>query len=387
MSRAGSARPGAAASPPRTVLGALFDPLDPETEKRFGIGEEARRDEPEPEEASKAQPDEPPAESQDQPAPTEPKRGKVPEEGSAEVARKAPEVGLRDFSRQDFLTVGKSTFTQIGEDRVTYVAGGVTFFGLLSLFPAITAFVSLYGLMADPATIQGHLELLEDFVPEGGLEIIRNQVMSITQAGTSALSIAGIVALLIAFWSANGGMKALLDALNVAFFQSETRGFIQLNLVSMAFTLSGLVLIALMLGVIAVIPIVLGWLHLPPSSEMLLNLIRWPIMFAVLVLALAAIYRFGPAAPKSRWRWISPGAIFAAVALVITSMLFSFYTANFADYNETYGTLGAVVALMTWLWLAVTVVLVGAEINSELERHMKRMAGLTDPSMEAPPPA
>ena len=128
---AGGARPGAAAGPPRTVLGALFDPLDPETEKRFGIGEEARRDEPELEEAAKAQPAKPAAEARDQPAPTEQARGKVPEEGSAEVARKAPEVGLRDFSRQDFLTVGKSTFTQIGEDRVTYVAGGVTFFGLI----------------------------------------------------------------------------------------------------------------------------------------------------------------------------------------------------------------------------------------------------------------
>lgn len=371
--------------PPRTVLGALFDPLDPETEKRFGIGDDRETEAP-------AQAEAEPGSSADEPGTQAPAAGKaeraqVPEEGSAEVARKAPDAGLRDFSRQDFLTVGKATFAQIGEDRVTYVAGGVTFFGLLSLFPAITAFVSLYGLMADPQTIQGHLALLEDLVPEGGLEIIQGQVMSIAQAPTGALSFAGIAALLIAFWSANGGMKALLDALNVAFFQSETRGFIKLNLVAMAFTLSGLVLIALMLGVIAVIPIVLGWLHLPPGSEMLVNFIRWPIMFAVLVLALAAIYRWGPAAPKSRWSWVSPGAVFAAVALVITSMLFSFYTANFADYNETYGALGAVVALMTWLWLAVTVVLVGAEINSELERHMKRMAGLGDPATDIPPPA
>lgn len=326
------------------VLEALFDPLDDQKRLRFGLT---------PEDPT-ATPKVPP--------------GEVPAPGR-----------LRDLTRRDWLAVAKSTIGQIGVDRVTSVAGGVTFFGLLSLFPAITAFVSLYGLYADPATIEAHLALLDDLLPEGSLQIIRDQVVSIASASTGALSVAGVVALLVAFWSANGGMKALLSALNVAFFQRETRSFVRLNLVAMIFTLSGLVIIALMLGVIAVVPLMLQMLPVDWGSELLVTLIRWPIMFAVLVLALAAVYRWGPAAPYSRWRWISPGAVFAAVVLVITSMLFSWYAASFGNYNETYGSLGAVIALMTWLWLNAMIVLVGAEINSELERHMKRMAGLAVP--------
>ncbi|WP_304616500.1 YihY/virulence factor BrkB family protein [Paracoccus sp. (in: a-proteobacteria)] len=293
------------------------------------------------------------------------------------------EPGLRDLRLPDLVAVGKSTIEQIGEDRVTYVSGGVTFFGLLSLFPAITAFVSLYGLMADPATIDGHLALLSDLLPEGGLDIISTQVNAIAASPAGVLSVAGLVALLIALWSANGGMKALLSALNVAFYQRETRSFLKFNLISMGFTLGGLVLIAMMLTVVAVIPALLRWVPMAPTNETMLNLIRWPIMFAVLVLALAAVYRWGPSRPSSRWHWVSPGAVFAGVALVITSILFSWYAANFGSYNETYGSLGAVIALMTWLWLNATIVLVGAELNSELERHLRRMAGLPDPKAEA----
>lgn len=293
------------------------------------------------------------------------------------------EPGLRDLRLPDLVAVGKSTIEQIGEDRVTYVSGGVTFFGLLSLFPAITAFVSLYGLMADPATIDGHLALLSDLLPEGGLDIISTQVNAIAASPAGVLSVAGLVALLIALWSANGGMKALLSALNVAFYQRETRSFLKFNLISMGFTLGGLVLIAMMLTVVAVIPALLRWVPMAPTNETMLNLIRWPIMFAVLVLALAAVYRWGPSRPSSRWHWVSPGAVFAGIALVITSILFSWYAANFGSYNETYGSLGAVIALMTWLWLNATIVLVGAELNSELERHLRRMAGLPDPKAEA----
>ncbi|MFN3273105.1 MAG: YihY/virulence factor BrkB family protein [Paracoccus sp. (in: a-proteobacteria)] len=327
-----------------TVLDALFDTVDPRTGQPFG---------------------------------RQPEAPVLPQEPAVQPAR------LRDLRMRDLVAVTKSTITRIGEDRVTSVSGGVTFFGLLSLFPAITAFVSIYGLMADTGTIQAHLNLLSDFLPEGSLEIIRVQVTSIAESPAGALSIAGIVALLAAMWSANGGMKALLSALNVAFYQRETRSFVRLNLVAMSFTLGGLLVVALMLAVIAVIPAIVRLVPMAPASEAMVNSIRWPIMFAVLVLALAAIYRWGPAVPNSRWRWVSPGAVIAAVVLVATSMLFSWYAANFGNYNQTYGSLGAVIALMTWLWLNATIVLIGAEINSELERHTRRMAGLPDPLIEA----
>lgn len=332
-------------SSPPGVLDALFGDLDDSTRSRFGMKTE------------------------------DPPRAKTP-------ARPHPAgktIGLRDLTRADWIKIAKSTFEQIGTDRVTAVAGGITFFGLLSLFPALTAFVSIYGLVADPATISGHLDLLQSFLPQGALDIIRNQVEAITSSPGTALSLAGIGGLLVAFYSANGGVKALLSALNVAFFQTETRGFLRLNMVSMAFTLGGLVLVVLMLGVIAVLPILLQMLPLAQSTSSWVAVIRWPIMFGVLILALAALYRWGPDAPDSRWRWISPGAVLAAVGLVVTSILFSWYAANFADYNETYGSLGAVIALMMWLWFASTVVLVGAEVNSEIENHLRDLAGVPAP--------
>lgn len=342
------------------ILDALLDPVDPRTGRAFGAPDP--KDDPSTIEASDD------GEARDQ---------------QAAEASNVQQAGLRDMGWRDVISVGKSTFTEIGEDRVTYVSGGVTFFAILSLFPAITAFVSIYGLMADPATIESHLAMMEGLVPPGALDIVYGQISAIASGPGGLLTIAGLVALGVAFWSANGGMKALLSALNVAFFQRETRSFVKFNLVSMGFTLAGLLLIAMMLVVIAVIPAILRAVPMAPNSEWLLNLIRWPILFAALVLALAAIYRWGPSKPSSRWHWVSPGAVIAGILLVITSVLFSWYAANFGDYNETYGSLGAIIALMTWLWLNATIVLVGAEINSELERHLKRKSGLPDPKVEA----
>ncbi|MDB6176978.1 YihY/virulence factor BrkB family protein [Paracoccus sp. Z330] len=282
---------------------------------------------------------------------------------------------IRSLGGKDVLAVARDTMKKVSADRVTAVAGGVTFFGLLSLFPAITAFVSIYGLVADPAIIAEHLSLLEKFVPAGTLDIIRAQVESIANSPGSALSAAGVIGLLVAFYSANGGMKAMLSALNVALMQNESRGFLRLNLVAMGFTLSALAILALMLTVVAVVPILLAWLPMQDGRDLWLPAIRWPAMFAVLTLALAGLYRWGPSVPNPRWRWISPGAVFAAVALVVVSMGFSWYAANFANYNKTYGSLGAVIGLMMWLWLSSTVILVGAELNSALDRRIKAKVG------------
>lgn len=274
--------------------------------------------------------------------------------------------------RRGLVGIVRETAERISEDRVSAVAGGVTFFALLSLFPAITAFVSLYGLAADPARIAAHLDLLAAFLPEGALQIVRGQVEAIAASSGSLLSLAGLGGLAVALYSANGGMKALLSALNVALFQKETRGFLQLNLVAMCFTLGGLVMVALMLGVIAVIPVLLHYLPLPDRTGALVGLLRWPILFAVLLGAIAALYRWGPARPQRRAAGLSPvlpGALLAGVMLVAASMLFSWYAANFANYNRTYGALGAVIALMMWLWLSGCILLAGAELNAVMGRR------------------
>lgn len=293
----------------------------------------------------------------------------------------APETPWQ-LSRSSWIAVFKRTIKEFSKDRVTSVAGGVTFFALLALFPAITALVSIYGRVADPATIADNLAMLNRFLPASAIDLIAGQVTAIASAPKTALSIAGVVSLLAALWSANGGMKALIEALNVAWFETEKRGFIKLNLVSLAMTLGAIVGIIVLLAVIAVLPAVLKALFLGSGAETLMNLLRWPLMVVVLILGLAVIYRFGPSKEDASWQWISPGALLATAGLLVASIGFSWYTANFANYNETYGSLGAAIAMMMWLWIAAIVVMTGAELNSEVERQLKIENGLEDPAQD-----
>lgn len=290
------------------------------------------------------------------------------------------------LGRKSWIELSRRVIAEIGRDRVMSVAGGVTFFGLLALFPAITALVSIYGLFTDPVTMTDHLAMLERVLPADAVDIIAAQIERITASPTAALSLAGIMALSMALYSATGGMKALIEALNVAWFETESRNFLKLNVVAMLFTLGGIALIVMMIGVIAVIPIALKYLHLGGSAEWLVTVIRWPLMFGVLIFALACIYRWGPSVSNPRWHWITPGAIFAGLGLIVSSMLFSWYATNFGNYNEIYGSLGAVIVLMMWLWITAMVIMIGAEINSEVERQLDKENGLPlrdDPTAKA----
>ncbi len=271
-----------------------------------------------------------------------------------------------------WMDIAKRTIKEIGQDRVVSFAGGITFFALLALFPAITALVSIYGLFADRNDVAEHLNLLAAFVPQGGLEIIGDQITRIASADAKALGFASFFSIAIALWSANGGMKALLDGLNVAYGEQEKRSFIKLNLTSMGFTLGAMLLVIALIGVIAVLPALTKWLPFSGVAEALMTWARWPFVFIAMMGVLAALYRFGPSREDARMAWVAPGTILAAVGLVVFSMAFSWYAANFANYNETYGSLGAVIGFMTWMWLSTTIVLVGAELNHEAERQTTR---------------
>lgn len=288
----------------------------------------------------------------------------------------APETPWQ-LGRQSWIAVLKRVATEFSRDRVTSVAGGVTFFALLALFPAITALVSIYGRVADPTTIADNVEAMSRVLPDSAVELIAGQVNAIASAPATALSIAGIVSILIALWSANGGMKALIEALNIAWYETEKRGFIKLNLVSMALTLSAIIGIMALVTAIAVIPVILSVLMPGSMVETLVGWLRWPLMLGLLILGLAVIYRYGPSKNDPAWQWISPGALLAAAGLMIASAGFSFYVSNFANYNQTYGSLGAVIVMMMWLWIGSIVVLTGAELNSELERQIKIENGVT----------
>ena len=263
------------------------------------------------------------------------------------------------------------TYQQIGEDRLLAVAAGVVFYGLLAVFPAVTALVSLYGLFASPAAISDQLALLSGILPDSAVEILREQIGRLT-ANSSKLGLGFIFGLAVALWSANSGMKAIMDALNVVYEEKEKRGFIKLNLISLAFTLAGIGVLLLALGAVVVLPIALNYLGLHNATDLLLRLARWPLLIVIVIFGLAVLYRYGPSRREPRWQWISVGSAFAAIAWLVSSALLSWYLASFAHYDATYGSLGAGIGMMMWMWISSIVILFGAQLNSEIEHQTVR---------------
>ncbi|MBB4396923.1 YihY/virulence factor BrkB family protein [Bradyrhizobium sp. ERR14] len=261
------------------------------------------------------------------------------------------------------------TYQRIDEDRLLATAGGVVFFGLLAVFPAVTAVVSSYGLFADPATISANLQTLATMLPEGSFQIVEDQVARVVSHGNTTLGATFLLGLLLAIWSANAGVKAIFDALNVAYEEREKRSFIRLNMVSLAFTVGGIVALLVMVGLVVAFPLALNHLGMAPESKLIVALARWPLMFLVLLVALAILYRFAPSRDAPRWQWLSLGAVIAAILWIAGSALLSWYLSEFANYNATYGSLGAAIGLMTWMWMSAIVIMFGAELNSEIERQ------------------
>jgi membrane protein len=260
----------------------------------------------------------------------------------------------------------------IGKDRVILVAAGVTFYLILALFPAIAALVALYGLFADPTTITSHLDSIADLVPAGALEVIRDQITRVASQGRTTLGLTFIAGFLVSLWSANAGMKSLFDALNLVYNEPEKRSFIWLNIISLMFTVLAIIFVLGGIGVMIVLPIVLNFVGLGGATEMVIKIARWPALLIVVTLALAFLYRYGPSREKPQWRWITWGSAVAAVSWLVVSILFSWYAENFGSYNETYGSLGAIIAFMFWIWLSIIVVLIGAELNAETEHQTVR---------------
>ena len=264
------------------------------------------------------------------------------------------------------------TYQQIGEDRLLAVAAGVVFYGLLAVFPAVTALVSLYGLFASPAVIGDQLSLAAGILPQGAVDILREQIGRLTAGNGAKLGFGFLFGLVVALWSANAGMKAIIDALNVVYEEKEKRGFFKLNLVSLAFTVTAIGSLLLALGAVVVLPVALSYLGLQDTTDLLFRLARWPLLLAVVVIGLALLYRYGPSRREPRWQWISVGSVFAAAAWLISSALLSWYLASFAHYNATYGSLGAGIGMMMWMWISSIVVLLGAQLNSEIEHQTAR---------------
>lgn len=274
-----------------------------------------------------------------------------------------------DSPAADWKDVVRRVWQSIGDDHISLVAAGTAFFGLLAIFPAMTALVSLYGLVADPVTIREHVEAMRGVVPESGLEMIESQLKRIVEQGETANGITFLIGLATALWSANAGMKALFEAMNVAYDETESRSFLWRTAVSLGLTLGAMLMLVLFMTAIAVVPAVINFIGLKGAAQWLASLLRWPMILVLAGGALAVLYWFGPSREKAQWRWISPGSVFASIGWIAASIVLSWYLANFADYNETYGSLGAIIGLMMWFWLSALVILVGAELNAALDRR------------------
>ena len=264
-------------------------------------------------------------------------------------------------------------YEDIGRHRLLLAAAGVTFYAMLAVVPAITALVSLYGLFAKASTINSHLSFIAGMMPASAYELVSDQITRIASNNDGKLTFAFVIGLGVALWSANAGMKSIFDALNIVYDEDEKRAFIKLNLISLAFTLGAVVAMLVAIGAVVALPLILAYLGFAAERQAgFLPLLRWPALFVLVMLGLALLYRFGPSRKDAEWRWVSIGGMFASFAWLAISALFSWYLSKFADYNATYGSLGAVIGLMMWIWLSVTVILIGAELNAEIEHQTVR---------------
>ena len=256
-------------------------------------------------------------------------------------------------------------------DHVMLLSAGVAFFGLLALVPALVALLSVYGLVADPDRIDDQLLDALSAAPAEVRDLISQQVRDIGDASSGAL-IAVVGGILLALWSASSGMKNLIEAINQAYDEEEGRGFVKVRGLSLAFTIGALLFLIVAFTAIALLPSLLASSGLGSAGRVLVSVARFVLLFFGLLAGLAVLYRYAPDREAAKWSWVSPGAIFASVLWIIGSLLFSIYAANFGTYNETYGALGAVVVVMLWLLLTALAIILGAELNSELERQTAR---------------
>lgn len=257
-------------------------------------------------------------------------------------------------------------------DNLSIVAAGVAFYLILAIFPALAAMVSIYGLVADPADVQRQLATVGHLLPPEAYRILDEQLTQIVSHSEGALGIGAVLGILLALWSAAKGMKAMITALNIAYDEEEGRGFFKLNGLALLLTFGGITFVLMSLGLILALPAILEAVGLPGILEPVVNFLRWPLLAGCVMVALALLYRFAPNRDRPRWQWVSPGSVVATLLWIAVSGLFSLYVSRFGNYNETYGSMGAVIILLMWFFLTAYMFLLGAEFNAEMEHQTAR---------------
>ena len=259
------------------------------------------------------------------------------------------------------------TKQQVKEDNVPLMAAGVAFYLFLALFPALIAAVTIYGLVADPQQVEQQVDSLAQTLPPEAAQLLEQQLKDIATSSSSALGWGLVASVGGALFAASGGVQNLVKAVNIAYDEEETRGFVKLRALALALTLGAVVFLAVAVGLVAVLPVVLDAVNLGAAATIGVQVARWLGLVVFVAIALAVIYRYAPDRDNPKFRWVGLGSIVATVLWVVGSAAFSLYVTNFGSYSKTYGALAGVVVLLLWLWLTSLIVLVGAEINSETE--------------------
>lgn len=281
---------------------------------------------------------------------------------------------LRQFSPKDWLRVVGGIKNRIDRDKVALATSGIAFWSMLAVFPLIAALVSLAGLAIDPQAVADQLGYFATSLPEEAGRLLKGQAQAIASEGGAAGWIA-LASFLLTLYSASSGTKNLIDGLNIAYRVEERRGLVKRQAVGIGLTLLLIAIAIVGLALVAVVPIVLQALGLASVLGFLIALVRWPLLALLAILGFAMVYRFGPHRQDAQWTWITPGAVVGTALWLIGSALFSVFVQNFGTYNETYGSLAGVIVLMLWLWLSAFCILLGGELNSELERRTADDAG------------
>jgi len=274
-----------------------------------------------------------------------------------------------DRWRPEWLLVIQNTVWEVLEDRIPSVAAGVTFFALLAIFPAIASIVSLYGMFADRESIRDVIETVAPFIPGGATMVLNTELHRLIAQHQDKLNFAFVSGLLIAMWSASGGVRALIEGLNVAYETRETRSLLKLFLDALLFTAIGIAFATGAIALAVLLPVVLHHLRVGQDLETGLTVLILPIGYVCSALVLGAIYRFGPSRQTQRPQWLSWGAVAGSLLWTFVTLLFSWYVQNFGSYDRVYGNLGALVGFLTWIWLLLLIMLAGAELNCEIERR------------------
>ncbi|HWK43951.1 MAG TPA: YihY/virulence factor BrkB family protein [Stellaceae bacterium] len=271
--------------------------------------------------------------------------------------------------RRDWGQVVRHVWNGVDRHNISLNAAGVAFWGLLAIFPALGALVSIYGLILNPEDVQRQIATAQGLLPDEVVGLLSNQLHGLVATSTPKLGISLAIGLALALWTARSGASGLISALNIAYDEAERRSLVMQQLIALAMTGGAILLGFFALVMVAILPIVIGFLPIPDSIKSLLSLVRWPVLAGLCVLALGALYRFGPCRDHPNRRWISWGSVIATLLWLIGSAGFSFYASEFGSYDKMYGSLGAVVILLLWFWLSAYIVLIGAEIDAESEHR------------------